>query len=56
MLDLDSLLGCPGVLGASVGAAGRLVPDASANRLDLRAASQSKGDFTDAALSGDLGE
>jgi hypothetical protein len=56
MLDLDSLLGCTGAPGASVCAAGRFVPDASANRLDLRAASQSNGDFTDAALSGDLGE
>lgn len=64
MLDLDSRLACPGVVGAPgpgrpgvSGAAGRFVPPGvSANLLDLRAASQSKGDLTDAALRGDLGE
>ena len=64
MLDLDSRLACPGVVGAPgpgrpgvSGAAGRFVPPGvSANLRDLRAASQSKGDRTDAALSGDLGE
>jgi hypothetical protein len=65
MLDLDSLLACPGVVGVPAaaalmpgvsGAAGRFEPGVSAALLDLSAASQSKGDFTDAALSGDLGE
>lgn len=63
MLDLDSRFACPGVVGAvapagrpGVSGAARLDPGVSANLLDLRAASQSKGDRTDAALSGDLGE
>jgi hypothetical protein len=64
MLDLDSLFEWPGVPGVPAvagmpgvsGAAGRFDPGVSANRRDLSAASQSKGDLTDAALSGDLGE
>jgi len=47
------------VVAADVGGscvAGRLEPGVSAKRLDLRAASQSNGDLTDAALKGDLGE
>lgn len=66
MLDLDSRLPCPGVKGVPAvasrrpgvsGSAGRFEPPGvSANRLDLSAASQSKGDLMDAALSGDLGE
>jgi hypothetical protein len=64
-LVLDSLLACPpGVFGVDAvggipgvsGAAGRFDPGVSANRLDFSAASQSKCDRTDAALSGDLGE
>lgn len=63
MLDLVSLLVGPLALDVPVGpspgvsgAAGRFEPEVSANFLDLRAASQSKGDFTEAALRGDLGE
>ncbi len=63
MLDLDSLLVCPGVPGVLAvpiaggsDVAGRFEPGVSANLLALRAASQSKGDLTDAALRGDLGE
>ena len=64
MLDLESRLACPGVVGAPAtarpgvsGAAGRFVPPGVSMYLrDLSAASQSKGDRTDAALSGDLGE
>lgn len=58
MLDRDSRLVCPGVPGVPgvSGAAGRFEPGVSANRLDLSAASQSKGERIEAALSGDLGE
>lgn len=60
MLDRESLLACPGVPGTPTvgvsGSAGRFEPGASASLLDLRAASQSKTDFTDAVLSGDRGE
>jgi len=59
MLDLDSLLVCVGVVGFGVSdCAGRLQadPGVSAKRLDFRAASQSKGDFTEVALSGERGE
>jgi len=61
-LDLDSRFACPGVVGAvpggrpGVSGAARFEPGVSANLLDLSAASQSKWDLTDAALSGDLGE
>jgi hypothetical protein len=65
-LDLDSRFVCPGVPGVPAavawrpgvsGSAGRLEPPGvSANRRDLSAASQSKGDRTDAALRGDRGE
>lgn len=64
ILDRDSFFACPppgvvAVVAADVGGscvAGRLEPGVSAKRLDLRAASQSNGDLTDAALKGDLGE
>jgi hypothetical protein len=65
MLDLESLFVCPAVPGVAAaaagipgvsGAAGRFDPGVSANLLARSAASQSKGDFTDAALRGDLGE
>ena len=63
MLDRDSLLLCVGVPGTlGVGGvsdcAGRLHPDpgVSVYRLDFSAASQSKWDWTDVALSGDRGE
>lgn len=46
----------PVTAAAAAAAAGRLDPDVSANRLDLSAASQSKGECTEAALNGDLGE
>ncbi len=62
MLDLDSLFACVGVLGQLAvgvsGCAGRLQPDpwVSVKRRVLSAFSQSKGECTEAALNGDMGE
>ena len=65
MLERDSLLVWVGEVGPGFGVVGvsefaaRLWPadlGVSTARLDFMAASQSKGDFTEAALSGDRGE